>query len=539
MKKQFIFKFVLIFGIVLFLTPVTTIYAAARTDKVVNASVGDTSTELQALLDYNKNGDYNLTVEIPAGTYELTAELRIYSNTTIIADPKAHFVKNHLRGAMIANDMKNDKGGYTTSTNITIQGGIWDSAKIAAIKKGTESFRFIHATNVTIKNATICNVPESSHLITFAGVKNGTVDQCTIYGYTGTRLKEAIHLDVVHDDELVPSMQSTYITYDDLPCDGIRITNNEIYDYPRAIGSHSAVDGVYHKNITISSNNIHDIAEAGIKAYQYVNLTIENNKLTNTGLGILAYTYIANEEDHYYPALKTTKKEKTPANYQIVIKNNEINTVKFYTSGKNTLWGDGIRLIGSAKRPLTGSIIEGNTITGTKRYGIFLEQTPNTKVLNNIITSTSKNGIYLINGCNKSTIQGNKVSKAGAKGSEEGGIGISKSSKVTIANNNVTNAAKNGIFLYNTSNSCVIKSNTIKGAADNAISVNNNSNNAVITANTITGSPTSKRNNRGIFVYKANNATISKNIISKCKAKQEININNSTGSKLSANTIKK
>lgn len=699
---------------ILLLAPFATVSAMAETDKVVTATPGDTSKELQALLDYNKNGDYNLTIKIPAGNYDLTSELRIYSNTTIIADPQAYLIKKHTKGAMIANDMKNDQGGYTTTTNITIQGGVWDSINIAD-QKGTESFRFIHATNVTIRNATVCNISEG-HLITFAGVKNGIVDQCKVYGYHGTMLKEAIHLDIVHDDVLVPSMQSSFIKYDDLPCDGIQITNNEIYDYPRAIGSHSAVEGVYHKNITISSNNIHDIDEAGIKAYLYVNATIENNIINNTGLGILAYTYIDNEKDHYYAPLKTTVKEQTPSNYQIVIKNNEFKNIRFYTSGNNNLWGDAIRLIGSKKRPMTGTTIEGNKITSTKRYGIFLEQAPNTVVNKNIVTSTAKNAIYLINGCNKATVQGNTISKAGAPksteggigvlasnqvnvlenkistaakngiflytgskkcaikrntittsgengigiyqqsngtvvylntindygkngifvyeagsasisnnkitakagsessdaihiqgdqsssdafsvkknfittsnrygmyisgaskatisnntikntakhalyldgksnyctisnntiynagkaGSEEGGIGVSKSFKVTIVNNKVSKAAKNGIFLYNASKNCIIKSNTIQGAADNAISINHNSDKASITANTITGSTTSKRNNRGIFVYGANQATISKNVISSCKVKQGININNSTGSKAYSNTIKK
>ena len=106
MRKHTIILSVLFYAMILLLAPFATVSAMAETDKVVTATPGDTSKELQALLDYNKNGDYNLTIKIPAGNYDLTSELRIYSNTTIIADPQAYLIKKHTKGAMIANDMK-------------------------------------------------------------------------------------------------------------------------------------------------------------------------------------------------------------------------------------------------------------------------------------------------------------------------------------------------------------------------------------------------------------------------------------------------
>ena len=71
--------------------------AAIRTDKEVSLMSGSTSVELQKLLDLNKDNKYNLTIKIPKGTYILTNELRIYSNTTIKADKSAKMMKNHLR----------------------------------------------------------------------------------------------------------------------------------------------------------------------------------------------------------------------------------------------------------------------------------------------------------------------------------------------------------------------------------------------------------------------------------------------------------
>jgi len=517
-------------------TPLTTVNAATRTDKEVTVRANSTSDAIQDLLDLNKSNKYNLTIHIPAGQYYLNHEMRIYSNTTILADAKAKLLKNHERGAMLANDLSNDKGGYTAASNITIIGGVWDSARVADAPKGTESFRFIHATNITIQKATISNVPEGSHLITFAGVKNGKVDQCTLFGYNGTRPKEAIQIDIVHDDVIVPSMQAQYIHYDDTACDGITITNNEIYNYPRAIGSHTSVKGVFHKNITISHNNLHNLAEVAIKAYNYVGAVISDNTINNVSVGILSYTSISNKEEYYLEALPATKQESLPKTYNITIEGNVIKNIHEYNTGSSLIWGDGIRVMGSQDRPLKGVSVKKNTITDTSLMGIYISDAPESYAGSNTITRTGHNGIY-VDKSNHSKVYYNKVYSPGKTGSAYGGIGISASSNSVIYKNTVKNAAKNGIFLYNKSTTCSISSNTIVASADNGISVNLNSDYAKISYNIITGKPTSTLNNRGIFVYDANYATISYNTITKCKQKQEINTNKSVGSKVFKNTI--
>jgi hypothetical protein len=511
----------------------TNVSAAVRTDKILMLKANSSSIELQKLLDYNQDNKYNLTIQIPAGKYYLNKELRVYSNTTINADAEAKFLKNHEKGAMITNDLTNDKGGYTTASNITIIGGIWDSSSIT---KGTESFRFIHASNITIKDATICNVPEGSKLILLAGVKDGTVDHCTLFGYGGTLPKEAIQLDIVHDEVLVPSMQLSELQYDDLACNGIIITNNEIHDYPRAVGSHTSVKGVFHKNITISDNNFHDIDEAAIKAYNYVNLLINNNTIKNASAGVLVYTYIGNEKGHYLDPLPGTIQESLPTDYNITIEGNKIESIQQYDSGKSLLWGDGIRIMGSKERPLAGVAIKKNKITDTKRMGIYCSDAPESYIGSNLISRTTNHGIY-VDKSYHSKVYYNKLYWSGKAFSTYGGIGISASKKAVVYKNVVKYAAKNGVFLYNESTNCSISTNTIIGAADNGIAINLNSNYAKISYNLITGKSNSTLNNRGIFVYGANFATISSNTITNCKPKQGTNTNKSTGSKVYKNTI--
>lgn len=507
MKKKLLIGLILILPVILFIYGQIFVKSVTGKDRIVSAEPGDNAADLQRLLDYNKYDTYKLTVKIPAGTYVLDKELRIYSDTAIIADPDARLLKNHLKGAILANDLSHDKGGYTTTENITVTGGIWDSYKVLNRDKGTEGFRFIHASDITIKNAIIRNVPDGSHLITFGGVKNAVVDNCTLYGYAGKTLKEAIQIDIVHDDTILPSMQYKILVYDDLPCDGITVTNCNIYNYPRAIGSHTSIKGVFHKNVVISGNNLHDLSEAAIKAFNYVNLEISNNTIKNAGIGIQAYTYIDNQ--YYLEALETTKKEPLPDSYNIVIKDNHIQDIKEYQSAAGPLWGDGIRTIGNQERPLTGVTIENNTISGTARYGMFLEATPKGNITGNTLAQTKKNGIYLINGCDSSIITGNKLNGTGAKGSTEGGIGLSASSQVTVSKNTIASPGKSGIFLYSKSLLSSIADNTVSSPGDSGIALYQQSNGAIITGNKIT-----RYKRYGIYGYQIGSGTINENKIS-------------------------
>lgn len=498
-------------------------------DLTVSANAGDSWEKLQTLLDYNKDGKYNLTIQIPAGSYELKNELIIYSNTTILADPNARLNKNHQKGAILANDLTKDKGGYDSASNITIIGGIWDSSKIAYKNKGTESFRFIHASNITIKDATICNVPENSHLITFAGVRNGVVDHCTLYGYVGNISKEAIQLDIVHDSVRVPSMQASYVRYDDLPCDGIKITNCEIYDFPRAIGSHTSIKGVFHKNIEITGNNLHDLQEAAIKIYNYQNTVISDNTIHNAAVGVLVYTYLGNGQNHYLEALKRTQKEPLPAEYNIVIRNNKIDHMLEVKTDSGTSWGIGIRTIGCKTRPLTGITLENNTISDTDRYGMLLQRTPDSRINKNSVESTNGSGIYLIDGSDYSEITDNTLTQNGsAADSLSGGIGLSATTDTLISGNTVSSPAKDGIFLDNKSNSCTVTGNTVTAARNNAIALYNQSNENSVEDNTVEDFI-----NSGIYTFKINSAIINNNkIYGKSGISEDgININGNNTSK--------
>lgn len=517
---------------------------AALTEKTVTVKKNATAKEINEALELNKSGQYDLTVEIPAGTYKLTEVLWVYPNTTIKADKSARLIKQKNYGAIIEAVLKNDKGGYEGNHDITIDGGIWDSEPCMTGPKGTESFRFIHCSNITVKNATLCNVPSGSHLIVLAGVKNATITNCTFSGYgknptsgykTARSPKEAVQLDTVHSVVEVPTEQKEKVKWDDLPCDTVTIKDCTFTKFSRGIGSHTAVKGELHNNVTIEHNTFKDLSDSAIRMYNYKNSVVKDNTITNALEGILIYTYIEGKEDgreHYFTR-RDKKTKALPKDYNITVTNNKISKIK----DTKKVWGDGIRVLGASSRKVIGVKISNNTISTVSRYGIFATQASKLQISGNKISSPSKEGILLENGCNASSITG----KNEINNSKASGISIYKSNKVNIYGNTVNSPKKIGICLLD-SNDCVVgksatQRNTITSPGEEGISVSRDGkkgkgcSGTKVQYNRISGAVKD-----GIFVCKSVKTTVKGNTVS---SKQDaINVNTSSKyAKIMDNTI--
>lgn len=398
----------------------------------VTAEPGCSTTTLQNLLDTNKNGG-KLTIRIPAGEYRLKKTLYVNPNTTILADSKARMIKTKRYGATLEARLNQDTGGYNGNHDITIEGGIWEAtALMRQEEEGTETFRFIHCKNITIRNATLCNVPEGSHLLVFAGVENATVTNCKFYGYGNNgdkdrKAKEAIQLDVVHSKAVVPTKQK--VKWDDLPCKNIKITKSEFSDFSRGVGSHTAVDGRFHSNIQIKNNYFHDLDDSAIRLYNYKDTTVSGNTIVSVESGIIVYTYMESADKVSYFKPLNKKVGKLPSNYKITISNNVIRNAK----DKEDVWGDGIRIIGKKDRPMKGVKITGNQIMDTSRYGIFATNAPSLNISGkNIIQRTERNGISVSTGSTYAVIKNNTVNA-----SKEDGIAVTSGSNYAQVSGNV------------------------------------------------------------------------------------------------------
>lgn len=519
---------------------VGTIDAEAETSKSVTVEAGATAKDIQAALDENANGDYELTVNIPTGTYKLDRTLYVYENTTIQAASDAKLIKQSGYGAMIEAKILNDNGGYNANHNITIDGGIWDSTPTMNNTEGTETFRFIHSNNITVTNATLCNVPNGSHLIVFAGVQNSTISNCKFYGYQNWQKartpKEAVQLDNVHSIKEVPTNQGDKVKWDDVACDGITIKDCEFYNYSRGIGSHTAVAGKLHRNVTIANNNFHDLSDSAIRLYNYADTVVSGNTINNVVEGILAYTYMADaEKDSYFKPLNG-KIDVLPADYNITIKSNTIKNVK---DASNT-WGDGIRVIGKADgkgRELAGVDIIGNTISTTSRYGIFATIAPKLTISGtNKITATSSNGILLEKGCDNSSIQKNSISSV--KGS---GIAVYASTKVSILNNTVSSTA-DAIYLLDAISCFVGKStatgNILTSSAGNGISLSvyPEGGKTGCTSTQVAGNIVKSAKQNGVNAYNSKKIKVDGNTITKA-GKDGINLNGGCSSSSITNNV--
>lgn len=575
--------FVVLFAIVFSITNISKIEAQENTITVTlqkNASYA----KFQAALDKNKDGAYDrLIVKVPAGTYNLTKRLTVYSNTTIECDSSA-LIRRYYKdvGGLISN-YRPETGcyAYNGAYNITITGGIWDgniSQFPVSGEEGTQLLVFIHAENIVIQDAVIRN-SYYGHLIALEGVKNGKVKNCTLYGYEAYKkasgedgLKEAIQLDVVHSVDTA----ATAGGYDDTVCDGIEISGNTIHDFARGIGSHLAVKGVYSKNIKITSNKLYNIEAEAVKAFNYYNLTVSGNTIKNSGQGIKVYTSEKSSQDNYPSALNGVQTETIADNdFKVTISNNTVSNLTDSTVGS------GIRVVGSNYMSLNNTTVTGNKITGAKVDGITLFHANGTTIQSNTVTNVKNNaielrkstscvvqsnivksssskspkgvsGIALYTGSNHASIKQNTITNF-----KKYGVALYKSSNVTVYKNTIKNIKKNnGIMVSSKSISASIQSNTIKKVKQSAIRVTG-SNEASIGYNTaatsgstsisvskstsvmINNNTVSSSKGHGIALYtKSTSSEISKNTITKAK-RHGIIVSNSDNVKIASNKIKK
>lgn len=516
---------------------------AGKKVKEVTAVAGSQTKELQALLDSNADGSYDeLVVNIPGGSYELDGTLYLSSNTTIRASRDAHFKKTKVYGAMLEGKLVDDKGGYGGCHDIAVEGGIWDSKPVMDGKEGTETFRFIHCSGVSVKDAVLCNVPEGSHLIVFSGTENATVENCEFYGYGsgsgGKTEKEAVQFDIAHDVETTPTFQDVF--WDELPCRNIRIQNCSFHDFSRAFGSHTTVKGIYHDGIILKNNTVKNISDIAFKLFNYTNTTVSGNTFENCGWGVFVYTWLDVEEsaDDGKMYLKPLK-ERTlalPENCNVMVEDNT-----FVMGNKGKTEGDAVRICGSEEIPLPGVTVRNNTISGSRRYGIFATHAPELEIYGNQISDTNTNGILIEQGSTSAVIRNNAIKNAGGQAA----IGIyTGSDGAVVAGNELTAPKGSGIHLYSGVKNCVLGTtdqeakdtdkNMVTKPGTTGIHISDD-----CSANTVQYNEITQAAEAGIWVYSSQNNKIIRNTVTS-SGKTGIHVTvKSSGNAVSSNIIEK
>lgn len=236
------------------------------------------------------------TVVVKAGTYNITNEIPIPSNTTIKLENGVVMKKKAETGttALPSNNgifaFVEPKHSSSTPVVYSGYGGVHD-VNIVGPEQGSaiidnNSYQtgiclvMAHCKNVKIENITFIN-GNGGHFIELDASTNVSISGCRFEGHVDSRVnnKEAINLDTPDKETL--GFIRNWTSYDQTPNLGIKITNNTFVNQEVAIGSHSYSENKPHRNITIEGNYIDGCDGAAIQMMNWNNVTVRNNTITN------------------------------------------------------------------------------------------------------------------------------------------------------------------------------------------------------------------------------------------------------------------
>lgn len=425
------------------------------------------------------------TVTVPAGNYLLTNGLRIYSNTSLslygVTLTQGTSTKTGMLSLGDASYVNSpDCAGYTGFKNISVLGGTFQAAK----GHDCSPIRLMHASNITLKDLTVCG-GEADHLVEVVALNNFLVDGCTFRDMSPSvrrATREALQLDIA----VYPEIYSN-IYHDGTMMKNVTIQNCTFSNVSRGVGTHAALVNAYHENIKILNNTFTDVEQQCVLCVNYHNVEISGNTMLRCGGGILTeyskentntlHTTILNGTTPYTGILRHDAKT--------VIRNNTIQTrytpfclsvAGIEAAGRNITSPEKNTntnsTIPAADYYISGVEIADNTIT-TGGYGIVLQDAKNCTITGNKITT----GTY----SSEDSI---------AKSRRYSGIHSGQASTDNIfRNNTISGVQSNGFFFQNGSSAAEITGNTISSCGGDGINLNETcSVKGSIASNTITGS---------------------------------------------------
>lgn len=211
--------------------------------KLIPTGIAAVDTKvLQGALDAAKGlgkGE-KLTLELGSGKWKISEKLVIHSKTHLILQPDTVMVRMDEHKVLLRSANNKEKGGYTQSHDITIEGGVWDGAAKDKVKY-SRFIEFGHAKNVTFKNATVKNFG-GKHAMAFAGVNGIHVENVTFTGYIGLDLEprkrcnaEILHIDGVSADGI---SEPGWKPFDDTPSRDVHVVGCTFDGGLCGVGSH-------------------------------------------------------------------------------------------------------------------------------------------------------------------------------------------------------------------------------------------------------------------------------------------------------------
>lgn len=515
----------------------------------------DVRREIQTAINYadsHSSEKNRFTLKIPKGEYTLARSINVNSNITLdFGNSLFKRTKNcssYIRAGHGADNTK----GYNGYKNITIKNVTFDDQKIP---RGSSLVRFAHAQNFTLENVTMKNTFGVAHQLTFAASKNVKIKNCSFLNMDVSTKAKALNCEAIQIDVLMEKYFGNYPLYDGTPTQNVEITGCVFKNLSRGCGTHTSVAGSYFTNMKINNNSFENIDGYAIRATNYRNSEIKNNKITNCGNGIVVSDLTGSGLQNCYTPFKENTALVPDSN--IVVSGNKISVCD---TGYSRAYASGIEIFGEVVK--NKKFADGKTFSGDFRMRKM-------RVENNTISSTVKNkafhaininGAYSEKGGESSdfVVSGNVIKLDISKPSKQtsDAFRVKNSVNLKICSNSTDEKSKkisafillencNGVsFLSNSfstggeygvlarkSTRCVVEGNTFKKTASHAVYLYKNCKKMTVTSNKI-----QRSSDCGITLRDCAGATVSKNSVKNVK-KIGVYVASSSGVSVTSNTL--
>ena len=397
--KKGLFLGLLILLLVAFVSVASSAVAAEFNVTAYGAVPGDgadDSAAINAALEAAHTSGGTNTVIIPEGSWNISSELLIFSDTTLKATSAT--INSSIDDGPMLREGGPNAGGYGKAHDITVEGGTWIANESAS--KEPQILAFHHCRNITIRNLTCKRF--FHHAINLSGVDTATVSGVTIADQredptkTGhdTFILESVHLDYC-DEEGEPFYG---LPYDNTGSKNITVTNCTFSNVFTAVGNHhpAPVGASKASNILVTYCTFNNV-KAYMTSINGVNgMKVNNNTATDSP--VLAFLLDAGD---------------------LTISNNTVdggNKTYDVFKGQPDAACTNIYLNNAGKIDVSE-----NTIKNFKYNAVKIQFSKSTQsesvISNNTISSVSKFGMDIrSDGNNKVTVNGNKLSGIGDKG---------------------------------------------------------------------------------------------------------------------------
>ena len=416
-------------------------------------------------------------------------------------------------------DLNTKSSGYNTYTNIKICNGIIDGGS-----SNNGLIRIARVTGLTFENLTFQNIGQ--HALEMAAVKNVTISKCTFEkpNYKPSSKSsgyEVLSFDMTSNDGNFPG----YGKKDYLPCVDVNVDSCTFDGTFRGLGSHHFKKDHFYENIKITNCTFKNITDTAIEGCGWKNCTIKGNTLDGVGYGV----------DFRQPTklIEGGKYESYTCNNTI-----DSNTFVLHKAGSKktnvAIRTGGFELskktsgVAKGKYYVDGYTITNNTISGENTDGISLEYTRNTTVSGNKINESGGNCIQFV------ACENCKATKNDVENSDENGIYVKGSKKITIDECIVNKAEKNSIHINKGSSNITITNCEITGG--------NYGVSAIDATKKVTVTDCTIKNSKMYGIKVTDRSTAKKlndNTISGTKKHGMYISNNATADQVKNNTIKK